>query len=141
MEAANGKGIWWNIQRLRYGRDLQGIIEEPTPCRTSALPRLTLTRRSSSLHKYDGACYHHIDPTFGPDPVGDRKLMAAETPDDPNTWVWTAADKLALKLIHEVHRRGMHVIFDGVFNHVGINSFAFQDVKCNQQASRLTIRN
>ena len=23
-EAANGKGIWWNIQRRRYGGDLQG---------------------------------------------------------------------------------------------------------------------
>ncbi|MGH7455701.1 MAG: alpha-amylase family glycosyl hydrolase, partial [bacterium] len=38
-------------------------------------------------------------------------------------------------LIDEVHRRGMRIIFDGVFNHVGINHWAFQDVVKNQQRS------
>ena len=41
-----------------------------------------------------------------------------------------------LKLIEEVHKRNMHIIFDGVFNHMGANSFAFRDVEKNQQASR-----
>lgn len=30
----------------------------------------------------------------------------------------------------------MHVILDGVFNHMGVNSFAFRDVVLNQHASR-----
>jgi glycosidase len=88
-----------------------------------------------SLHKYDGASYHHIDPNFGPDPEGDRKLIATENPLDPETWVWTSADELALKLIDEAHKRDIKIIFDGVFNHLGINSFAFQDVRENQQNS------
>jgi cyclomaltodextrinase len=49
--------------------------------------------------------------------------------------VWTKADLLVLKLIDEVHKRKMHLIFDGVFNHLGARSFAFQDVEKNQQAS------
>jgi glycosidase len=40
-----------------------------------------------------------------------------------------------LRSIDEVHRRGMYIIFDGVFNHVGINHWAFQDVVKNQQRS------
>jgi glycosidase len=91
--------------------------------------------QSPSLHKYDGESYHHIDPTFGPDPEGDRKLIASENPLDSSTWVWTSADELALKLIEEAHKKGMKIIFDGVFNHLGYNSFAFQDVLKNQQNS------
>ena len=54
----------------------------------------------------------------------------------PTTWVWTEADKLFLKLINEVHKRGMKIIIDGVFNHMGINSWAFKDVVLNQQKSK-----
>lgn len=54
---------------------------------------------------------------------------------DASTWVWKSADLLALKLIEEVHKRGMKIIFYGVFNHLGYNSFAFQDVVINQQDS------
>jgi cyclomaltodextrinase len=71
----------------------------------------------------------------GPDPEGDRKLLATEDPLNPEKWVWTKADLLALKLIEEVHKRDMHIIFDGVFNHLGVNSFAFKDVLEKQQAS------
>jgi SAM-dependent methyltransferase len=41
----------------------------------------------------------------------------------------------ALKLIEEVHKRGMRIIFDGVFNHMGHNSFAFADVREKQAKS------
>jgi glycosidase len=90
---------------------------------------------SPSSHKYDGLSYHHIDPNFGPDPEGDREMMAKETPGDPSTWVWTSADKLALKLIKEAHARGIRVIFDGVFNHMGWTSWPFKDVREKQQDS------
>ncbi len=63
-----------------------------------------------------------LDPNFGPDPEGDRKIMATETPLDPKTWRWTKADELALKLIDESHKRGIRIIFDGVFNHMGITT-------------------
>jgi cyclomaltodextrinase len=88
------------------------------------------------LHKYDEATYHHVDPFFGPDPRGDKKLIAAEDPGNPKSWVWTSADKLFLKLIREVHDRNMYIIIDGVFNHMGINSWAFRDVVKNQKKSK-----
>ena len=71
-----------------------------------------------SLHKYDGNSFHHIDPYFGPDPAGDLKLIANETR-DPDTWHWTAADKLFLTLLRRAHELGIRVVIDGVFNHTG----------------------
>jgi cyclomaltodextrinase / maltogenic alpha-amylase / neopullulanase len=40
-----------------------------------------------------------------------------------------------LDLIKEVHRRRMYIIFDGVFNHVGLNFWAFRDVVEKQKRS------
>ncbi len=137
-ERKNGKDIWFNIQRRRYGGDLQGIIDKIQYLSDLGIGALYLNPvfESPSLHKYDAATYHHIDPNFGPDPDGDRELINSETPADPSTWVWTSADKLMLELIKELHTRGIRIIFDGVFNHVGINSWAFRDVLENQQKSK-----
>ncbi|UOQ71555.1 glycoside hydrolase family 13 protein [Hymenobacter cellulosilyticus] len=136
-EQKNGKDIYYNIQRRRYGGDVQGILDKLDYLQKLGVNALYLTPVfwSPSSHKYDALCYHHVDPTFGPDPEGDKKLMATEDPLKADTWVWTKADLLVLKLIDEVHQRKMHIIFDGVFNHLGAKSFAFQDVEKNQQAS------
>lgn len=137
-EIDNGEQeMWKHILRRRYGGDLQGIIDKLDYLQGLGITGIYLNPvfQSPSLHKYDGESYHHIDPNFGPDPEGDRKLIATENPLDTSTWVWTSADELALKLINEAHKRGMKIIFDGVFNHLGYNSFAFQDVLKNQQNS------
>lgn len=136
-EQKNGKDIYYNIQRRRYGGDLQGIINKLDYIKSLGVGAIYLTPIfwSPSSHKYDALCYHHVDPTFGPDPDGDVALMKQENPLDEKTWVWTKADLLALKLIKEIHARGMRVIFDGVFNHMGAKSFAFRDVENNQLAS------
>jgi len=136
-EQKNGKNIWFNIQRRRYGGDLQGVIDKLDYIKSLGVDAIYLTPVfwSPSSHKYDALCYHHVDPTFGPDPEGDKKLIDGEDPLDPEKWVWTKADLLALKLIEEVHKRKMYIIFDGVFNHIGVKSFAFQDVEKNQQSS------
>ncbi len=136
-EQQNGKDIYYNLQRRRYGGDLQGIIDKLDYIKSLGVDAIYLTPIfwSPSSHKYDALCYHHVDPTFGPDPAGDVALMAKENPLDVNTWVWTKADLLALQLIKEVHARNMRIIFDGVFNHIGMKSFAFQDVEKNQQQS------
>ena len=136
-EQANGKGFWHNVQRRRYGGDLQGILDRLDYLQSLGVGGLYLNPvfESPSAHKYDGATYHHVDPHFGPDPQGDRQLMAAEPPGpDPARWVWTAADRLLLQLIAEVHRRGMRIILDGVFNHMGLNSWAFRDVQQQRHA-------
>lgn len=137
-EQQNGKDIWYNIQRRRYGGDLQGILDKLDYLQDLGIGAIYLNPVfvAPSAHKYDGATYHHIDHNFGPDPAGDRRLIASEIPHDPATWQWTAADRLILHLISEVHGRGMKIIFDGVFNHMGINSWAFRDVLKNQQHSR-----
>lgn len=136
-EKQNGKDFYYNVQRRRYGGDLQGIIDKLDYLKSLGVNALYLTPIfwSPSSHKYDALCYHHVDPTFGPDPVGDEAMMQKENPLDADSWVWTKADLLALKLIKEVHARGMRIIFDGVFNHMGVKSFAFRDVEKNQQAS------
>ena len=137
-EKKNGKDIWYNLQRRRYGGDLQGIINKLDYINDLGIGAIYLNPvfEAPSLHKYDGATYHHIDPNFGPDPEGDRELIKSEIPDDKSTWVWTEADKLFLRLVDEVHKRGMKIIIDGVFNHMGINSWVFKDVQLNQQNSK-----
>ncbi|MBC7979208.1 MAG: glycoside hydrolase family 13 protein [Armatimonadetes bacterium] len=126
-----------HLLRRRYGGDLQGIIDQLDYLKGLGINAIYLNPifDSPSLHKYDGASFHHVDPNFGPDPKGDRLLMANENPLNPKSWAWTKADELALKLIDEAHRRDIRVIFDGVFNHMGINSFAFRNLVKNQQRS------
>ena len=139
-ERENGKDIWFNIQRRRYGGDLLGIIDRLDYLQDLGIGALYLNPvfEAPSHHKYDAAGYHHVDPAFGPDPDGDRVIMAREKPHDPATWNWTSADELLLQLIEEVHRRGMYIILDGVFNHVGLASWVYQDILRNQQKSEFS---
>jgi cyclomaltodextrinase len=127
-----------HLYERRYGGDVQGIIDHLDYLKELGVGAIYLNPvfEAVSLHKYDGSTYHHIDVNFGPDPEGDRKIIASETPDNPSTWEWTEADKLFLKLITEVHNRGMKIIIDGVFNHTGVQFWAFQDIVKNGKDSR-----
>jgi cyclomaltodextrinase len=127
-----------HLSDRRYGGDLAGILQRLPYLQDLGVNALYLNPvfDAPSHHKYDAATLHHVDVHLGPDPDGDRALIAAETPDDPATWVWTSADRLLLELIREVHARGMRVILDGVFNHVGVTHWAFRDVLAHQRASR-----
>ncbi|MCR5507228.1 MAG: alpha-amylase [Lachnospiraceae bacterium] len=40
------------------------------------------------------------------------------------------------EFVKDCHKKGIRVIFDGVFNHVGRDFFAFKDVKANRENSR-----
>ena len=136
-EQGNDLYFWKKTYWRRYGGDLQGILDKLDYLQDLGINAIYLNPvfQAPSSHKYDTTLYHHIDPTFGPDPEGDRRLIAAENPDDPQTWPWTAADRLMLELIDALHARGMHIILDGVFNHIGHTNWAFQDVKRTQQRS------
>ena len=127
-----------HIYERRYGGDIQGIINNLDYLKNLGIGAIYLNPifEAASLHKYDGSTFHHIDVNFGPDPKGDRALMLSETPDDPSTWKWTEADKLFLKLINEVHKREMRIIIDGVFNHTGVQFWAFQDIILNGESSK-----
>jgi len=132
------KGFYYHAQRRRYGGDFQGVLDKLDYLQDLGINAIYFNPvfESPSLHKYDGAYFHHIEDNFGPDPEGDGKIFAEENPADPATWQWTSADTLFLRLIKECHRRNIRVIIDGVFNHVGLNFFAFVDLKKNQQQSK-----
>ncbi len=137
-EQADGRGFYVNAQLRRYGGDLQGLIDKLDYLKDLGVNALYLNPvfESASLHKYGATMYHHVDKHFGPDPNGDLKLFATEDAANPATWQWSAADRLFLKLIAEVHRRDMRIVIDGVFNHVGIPFWAFQRARKEGPDSR-----
>ena len=130
--------FYWMHTYRRYGGDFQGIIDKLDYLADLGVNAIYINPifNADSHHKYDGSTYHHMDYYFGPDPQGDslRVAQANET-DDPATWIWTSADKLFLTLLQEAHDRGIKIVTDGVFNHIGRSHFAFQDVMANQQES------
>lgn len=135
---ASGKDFYTTVQARRLGGDLQGMLDKLDYLQDLGINAVYLNpmNDSPSLHKYDARNYHHIDRNFGPDPKGDEKLIAKETPDDPSTWQWTAADKLFLKFIEEAHKRGIKVVMDYSWNHTGTQFWAFQDVKQKGKKSK-----
>lgn len=131
-------GFYDAVFDRRYGGDLVGLQESIPYLKELGVNALYLNPvfMARSLHKYEGSCYHHIDPAFGPDREGDlRRLAEAEETHDPETWIWTAADMYFINLVKELHSHGFHIIIDGVFNHVGRACFAFQDVLKKGRAS------
>lgn len=136
--AGMGRDFYGTAQFRRYGGDLQGLLDKLDYLQELGITALYLNpiNDAPSLHKYDARSYAHVDRNFGPDPRGDERRMAAEDPVDPVTWVWTAADSLFLKVIREVHARGMRIIMDYSWNHTGITFWAWRDILENQQASR-----
>ncbi len=91
---------------------LQGIIRHLDYLKNLGVDILYMTPifASNSSHKYNIDDYYRIDPSFG--------------------------DKKDLKeLVQKAHQAGMRVILDGVFNHTGIDFFAFRDIMEKGKAS------
>lgn len=127
---ATGKPLTDTYFFRRYGGDLQGVLNKLDYLKELGVTALYFrpVNDAPSLHKYDARFYHHVDIHFGPDPEGDKKIIATENPADPTTWKWTAADQLFLKVIDQAHRRGMKVVMDYSWNHTGILFWAFQEI-------------
>ncbi|WOO41351.1 glycoside hydrolase family 13 protein [Rubellicoccus peritrichatus] len=128
--------FYGSVLDRRFGGDMQGVIDKLDYIKELGITAIYFNPVffARSLHKYDGNSFHHIDPFFGPDPAGDFELMMTET-SDPETWHWTAADKLFLEMVKQAHDRGIRVIIDGVWNHTGRDFFAFRDLMDNQEDS------
>jgi len=97
--AYSGDGIWSNDF---FGGDIKGIQEKLDYLQSLGVNTLYLNPISmaSSNHKYDATDYKSLDPMFGTEE--DFKEFTAE-----------------------LKNRGMHLIVDGVFNHVGDDSIYF----------------
>jgi len=129
-EKSFGLDFYGCVSLRRYGGDLQGVLDRLDYLHDLGITAIYLNPvfQAESSHKYDWARLHHVDPWFGPDPLGDLALMESETL-APSTWPWTSADKLLLKVISECHRRGIRIALDGVFNHSGRMFPAFQALR------------
>lgn len=120
-------GFYEYIYDRRYGGDLQGVREKLPYLRELGITAIYFNPifLAESLHKYDASDFRHIDDYFG---VRDSlKKIKGETI-DPATWQWSESDKVFLDFLQEAHRQGFKVVIDGVFNHVGRDFWAFQDV-------------
>ena len=104
--------------RCFYGGDLAGVAQKLDYLQSLGVEALYFNPIfvSPSSHKYDTQDYDHIDPHFG-GIVRDGDY-AVRTTDPENL---SAADACFARLCAEVHRRGMKIILDGVFNHCGSN--------------------
>ena len=113
-----------------YGGDFQGLAEKLDYLKELGVTALYLNPvfQSPSHHKYNATNFVHIDEHYGV--KGDyAKAEAAENLLDPSTWTWTPSDRIFLDFLKAAKARGMRVILDGVFNHVGATHPAFLDVR------------
>ncbi len=125
-------------QLRRYGGDLQGVLDQIDYLDSLGITAVYFNplNDAPSLHKYDPRYWRHVDRNFGPDPRGDVKIIESEVNDDPTTWKFTQADKMLLKVIEEMHDRGIRVILDYSWNHTGHRFWAWLDLVEKQQASK-----
>ncbi|MGD8451192.1 MAG: alpha-amylase family glycosyl hydrolase [Phycisphaerae bacterium] len=137
-EGRDGQTFYANFAYERfYGGDLQGLEQMLPYLKELGVNALYLNPifKAPSYHKYDTQNYVHIDDHFGTrgdyDAVADQEDLL-----DPQTWQWTETDQRFLAFVKKAHEMGFKVIFDGVFNHVGSQHPAFQDVVRNGAQSR-----
>jgi len=117
-----------------YGGDLAGLRSKFSYLRDLGVNTLYLNPifQAPSQHKYDTADHRHIDDTYGK--AGSLAEISGET-ENPDTWQWSASDRLFLSLLEEAHGMGLRVVVDGVFNHVGREFWAWRDVVENGRNS------
>jgi cyclomaltodextrinase len=134
-EEANIAAFGREVFKRRYGGDLEGVVEHLDHLQALGVNAIYLNPLfdAESLHKYDASDYRHVDPTLAGDGV-----RASETgdPHEVSTWTWTSADRYFVEVfLPACKQRGMRVVIDGVFNHVGRKHWAFQDVVKNGRSS------
>ena len=123
-----------------YGGDIAGVMQKLDYLQELGVEVIYLNPIfvSPSNHKYDIQDYDYVDPHFGRIVKDEGELLQKDEqgnwksdPDYPNKaasrYICRVTDKenleasnrLFAEFVEEVHRRGMKVILDGVFNHCG----------------------
>ena len=120
-----------------YGGDFDGVEEQLPYLRELGVNAIYFNPvfQAPTHHKYDTDNFLHVDEHLGGGNDYDE-IVAQEDLTDPSSWQWTVADKRFLAFIKAAHDYGMHVIIDGVFNHVGRNHPAFRDIVENGPNSK-----
>ena len=114
-----------------YGGDLQGVLDHLDYLKELGIDVIYLNPIfvSPSNHKYDIQDYDYVDPHFGKIVVDDGDLLPEHGKDNVHATKYIrrvtdrrnleASNRFFVEFVKEVHRRGMKVILDGVFNHCG----------------------
>ena len=114
-----------------YGGDLQGVLDKLDYLQDLGVDVIYLNPIfvSPSNHKYDIQDYDHIDPHYGKIVYDEGRLLKDGETDNTKATRYVArvtetanleaSNQLFAKLTEEIHRRGMKVVLDGVFNHCG----------------------
>jgi cyclomaltodextrinase len=136
-ESEGGRTFWRDaVYRRLYGGDFQGVIDKLDYLRDLGVTAIYFNPvfEAHNHHKYNARSYVHADDGYG---VAGEFAKSMQTHDalDPATWELNASDRKLVELIDEAHKRGMKVILDGVWNHVGDDHHAFIDVQKNRQNS------
>lgn len=114
-----------------YGGDLQGVLNKLDYLQDLGVEVIYLNPIfvSPSNHKYDIQDYDYVDPHYGKivHDEGECLKDGEQTNKNASRYIDRVTNKANLeasneffcRFVEEVHRRGMKVILDGVFNHCG----------------------
>ncbi|MBE5923106.1 MAG: glycoside hydrolase family 13 protein [Lachnospiraceae bacterium] len=117
--------------RCFYGGDLQGVMNKLDYLQDLGVEVIYLNPIfvSPSNHKYDIQDYDYVDPHFGKIVRDEGSVLTNGDKVNKNSTRYIsrvtnkenleASNELFRRLVEEIHRRGMKVILDGVFNHCG----------------------
>ena len=114
-----------------YGGDLRGVMEKLDYLQDLGVEVLYFNPLfvSPSNHKYDIQDYDYIDPHYGVIVADGGEVLPEGETDNAKATKYQkrttdirnleASNQLFIEFVEELHRRGMKIILDGVFNHCG----------------------